>query len=100
MRGDLWDCFLDLLCLPGEVWALEPWLFLGGWFLDASLERLSLELVLALDGWLGLDWEAVWASSDEGLAPLVKPKLSREFGMVSLLMMASIGEVEGPVSLS
>ena len=70
-----------------------------GWFLEASLERLSLELVLAFDVWLGLDWEVVWASSDEGLAPLVKPKLSREFGMVSLLMRASIGKVVGPMYL-
>ena len=23
-RGDLCDCFLDLLCLPGEVCVLEP----------------------------------------------------------------------------
>ena len=50
--------------------------------------------------WLiGLGLGAVWASSDEGLAPLVKPKLSREFGMVSLLMRASMGKVAGPVSL-
>ena len=61
------------------------------------MDRLSLELVLAFDVWLGLDWGAVWASSDEGLAPLVKPKLSREFGMVSLLMRASIGKVTGPM---
>ena len=67
--------------------------------MDASLEQLSLELVLALDGCLGLDWEAIWASSDEGLAPLVKPKLSREFGMVSLLIRASMGKVAGSVYL-
>ena len=67
--------------------------------MEASWDRLSLELVLALDDWLGLDWEAVWASSEEGLAPLVKPKLSREFGIVSLLMRASMGKVAGSVYL-